>query len=136
VQRVTSLGEDRVILECLLQPIPPDRQGQFPLQTYNPFVYDAIVQSLLIWAQRYYQAPCLPSHLVKLEQFRAIPFGALSLVDMKIVSHNQTSVVADIIVTDTQGEVLCKFTGLQGTISTALKRFIGKENMAVPAGER
>ncbi len=136
VQRVISLGEDRLILECLLQSIPPDRQGQFPLQTYNPFIYDAIVQSLLIWAQRYYQAPCLPSHLVRLEQFRAIPFGALCLVEMKIVSHNQTSVVADIIVTDTQGAVLAKFTGLQGTISPALKRFIRGDAALVQAGEK
>lgn len=136
VQRVISLGEDRLVLECLLQPIPPDRQGQFPLQTYNPFACDAIVQSLLIWAQRYYQAPCLPSHLVRLEQFRAIPFGALSLVEMKIISHNQTSVVADIIVTDTQGAVLAKFTGLQCTISPALKRFIRGDAAPVQAGEK
>ncbi len=136
VQRVISLGEDRLVLECLLQPIPPDQQGQFPLQTYNPFAYDAIVQSLLIWAQRYYQAPCLPSHLVRLEQFRAIPFGALSIVEMKIVSHNQTSVVADIIVTEPQGAVLAKFTGLQGTISPALKRFIRGDAAPVQAGEK
>jgi NAD(P)-dependent dehydrogenase (short-subunit alcohol dehydrogenase family) len=136
VQRVISLGEDRLVLECLLQAIPPDRQGQFPLQTYNPFVYDAIVQSLLIWAQRFYQAPCLPSHLVRLEQFQAIPFGALSLVDMKIVSHNQTAVVADIIVTDTQGVVLAKFTGLQGTISPALKRLIRADAAPELAGEK
>ena len=136
VQRVISLGEDRLVLECLLQPIPPDRQGQFPLQTYNPFVYDAIVQSLLIWAQRYYQAPCLPSHLIRLEQFRPIPFGTSSLVEMKITSHNQTSVVADIIVTDIQGVVLAKFTGLQGTISPALKRFIKGDSELVLTGEK
>jgi hypothetical protein len=99
-------------------------------------VYDAIVQSLLIWAQRYYQAPCLPSHLAKLEQFRAIPFGVVSLVDMKINSHDQTSVVADIIVTDTHGTVLAKFTALQGTISPALKRFIGGDTAPIPAGEK
>jgi hypothetical protein len=135
VQRVVSLGEDRLVLECLLQPISPDRQGQFPLQTYNPFVYDAIVQSMLIWAQRYYQAPCLPSHLVRLEQFQAIPFGVLILVDMKVVSHNESSVVADLIVTDTEGTVLAKFTKLQGTISLALKRFIKADVAAVQAGE-
>jgi NAD(P)-dependent dehydrogenase (short-subunit alcohol dehydrogenase family) len=136
VQRVISLGEDRLVLECLLEAIPPDRQGQFPLQTYNPFVYDAIVQSLLIWAQRFYQAPCLPSHLVRLEQFHAIPFGTLSLVDMKIVSHNQTSVVADIIVTEPQGAILAKFTGLQGTISPALKRFLKGDGASGQAGEK
>ena len=136
VQRVISMGEDHVVLEVLLQPISPNQQGQFPLQTYNPFAYDAIVQSLLIWAQRYYQAPCLPSHLVKLEQFRAIPFGVLSIVDMKIISHNQTSVVADILVTDSEGLVLAKFTALQGTISPALKRFIGGEPSLMQAGEK
>jgi NAD(P)-dependent dehydrogenase (short-subunit alcohol dehydrogenase family) len=136
VERVISVGEDRLVLEVNLPSIPPDRQGQFPLQTYNPFAYDAIVQSLLIWAQRYYHAPCLPSHLVKLEQFRAIPFGALSLVEMKIVSHNQTSVIADILVTDTNGEVLAKFTALQGTISPALKRFIKGDPAFVEAGEK
>jgi len=136
VQRVTSLDEDRLVLECLLPSVPPDRQGQFPLQTYNPFAYDAIVQSLLIWAQRFYQAPCLPSYLAKLEQFRAVPFGKLCLVEMKIISHNQTSVVADIIVTDTQGEVLAKFTGLQGTISLALKRLIKVDAVSVQIGEK
>ncbi len=134
VQRVISVGEDQLVLEVNLEPIPADRQGQFPLQTYNPFAYDAIVQSLLIWAQHYYQAPCLPSHLVKLEQFKAIPFGVLSLVEMKIVSHNQTSVIADIIVTDTNGEVLAKFTALQGTISPALKRLIKGDPVLVEAG--
>jgi NAD(P)-dependent dehydrogenase (short-subunit alcohol dehydrogenase family) len=136
VQRVISLAENRLVLECQLQPIPPDRQGQFPLQTYNPFVYDAIVQSLLIWAQRFYQAPCLPSHLVKLEQFLAIPFSTLCLVDMNIVSHNLTSVVADIIVTDTHGVVLAKFTSLQGTISPALKRYIKGGTVPLQAGEK
>ncbi|MFH1524317.1 MAG: SDR family NAD(P)-dependent oxidoreductase [Chloroflexota bacterium] len=134
VQRVTSLGEDRLVLEVMLPSIPPERQGQFPLQTYNPFVYDAIVQSLLIWAQRVYQAPCLPSYLAQLQQFRAIPFGKLCLVEMKIVSHNQTTVVADIIVTNTQGEVLARFTGLQGTISPALKRLIKVDAAPVQTG--
>jgi len=55
---------------------------------------------------------------------------------MKIVSHNQTSVVADIIVTDTQGTVLAKFTSLQGTISQALKRFIGGEVAPIQAGAK
>jgi hypothetical protein len=136
VQRVIALDEDRVVLECLLQPIPPERQGQFPLQTCNPFVFDAIVQSLLVWSQQYYQAPCLPSYLARLEQFREIPFGKLSLVDLKIISHNQTSVVADIIITDPQGAVLATFTGLQGTISPALKRLIRGNAMPVPAGEK
>ena len=125
VQRVLNISEGRLILECNLPAISPEQQGQFPLQTSNPFIYDAIVQSLLIWTQQYYQAPCLPSHLVQLDQFTAIPFNQTCLVDMQIVSHSETSVVADIWVVDSKGNVYVKFTQLQGTISPLLKRFIG-----------
>ena len=61
VKRVLDISKGRIILECNLPELTPDQQGQFPLQTSNPFIYDAIVQSLLIWTQQYYQAPCLPS---------------------------------------------------------------------------
>lgn len=125
VKRVLDISEGRLILECNLPAISSEQQGQFPLQTSNPFIYDAIVQSLLIWTQQYYQAPCLPSHLVHLEQYKAIPFNQTCLVDMQIVSHSETTVVADIWVVDSKGNTYVKFSQLQGTISPLLKRFIG-----------
>jgi len=125
VQRVTHLSRGRLVLECRLPAIGEDRQGQFPLQTSNPFVYDAIVQSLLIWTQRFYQAPCLPSSLVRLDHYRAIPFDETCLVDMQIVSADETAVTADLLVTNEKGEVFVKFTRLQGTISPLLNRLIG-----------
>ena len=125
VKRVLDISEGRILLECNLPAISPEQQGQFPLQTSNPFIYDAIVQSLLIWTQMYYQSPCLPSHLVRLEQYKAIPFDQTCLVDLQIVSHSDTSVVADILVIDTKENVYAKFSQLQGTISPLLKRFIG-----------
>ncbi len=131
VKRVLHFSEGRIILECNLPAIPPEMQGQFPLQTTNPFVYDAIVQSLLIWSQRYYQAPCLPSHLERLDHFKAIPFNQDCLVDMQVVSHTNTNVVADIWVTDPAGNVYVIFHRLKGTISPLLSRFIGKK---VPLG--
>ena len=125
VKRVLDISDGRIILECNLPAISPEQQGQFPLQTSNPFIYDAIVQSLLIWTQQYYQSPCLPSQLVRLEQYKAIPFEQTCLVDLQIVSHSDTSVVADIQVIDSKGNVYVKFSQLQGTISPLLKRFIG-----------
>lgn len=125
VKRVLDISEGRIILECNLPEISPDQQGQFPLQTSNPFIYDTIVQSLLIWTQLYYQSPCLPSRLVRLEQYKAIPFKQTCIVDLQIVSHTDTSVVADIQVIDSKGNVYVKFFQLQGTISPLLKRFIG-----------
>jgi NAD(P)-dependent dehydrogenase (short-subunit alcohol dehydrogenase family) len=125
VKRILDISKGRIILECNLPSISPEQQGQFPLQTSNPFIYDAIVQSLLIWTQIYYQSPCLPSQLARLEQYKAIPFEQTCLVDLQIVSHSDTSVVADIHVIDSKGNVYVKFSQLQGTISPLLKRFIG-----------
>jgi hypothetical protein len=97
-------------------------QGQFPVQTGNPFIYDAIVQCMLIWAQYIYKSPCLPSRMEKLEQYNAIPFEKPCLVSMEVTSQSETSVVVDITVRDEQGKTYVNITGLEGTISKQLKR--------------
>jgi hypothetical protein len=102
-------------------------QGQFPAYTANPFIYDAIVQSLLIWAQYFYQAPCLPSSLRRLEQFMPIPFGVPSTVTMEIESQSSSAVSANILVQDEQGRTYVRLDGLEGTISPHLNRFIGRK---------
>ncbi len=125
VQRVLYISDDRVILECNLPSVPPEKQGQFPIQSSNPYIYDVVVQSLLIWTQHYRQSPCLPSHLVGLEQYKPIVFNQTFLVYLQIVSHTDAAVIADIQAIDYKGNVYVKFFQLQGTISPLLKRYIG-----------
>ncbi len=127
VKQLLHISEGRMVLECNLPEIPPEKQGQFPTQTTNPFIYDAIVQSILIWSQRFYEAPCLPSQLDRLEHYRAIPFNRDCLVDVQIISHSSTHVLADIQVTDPEGRVYVIFRRLKGTVSPLLCRFIGKK---------
>ncbi|HEX9012277.1 MAG TPA: polyketide synthase dehydratase domain-containing protein, partial [Anaerolineaceae bacterium] len=126
VQRVLSLAPDRLTMECSLDPLAERIQGQFPVQTTNPFIYDTIVQCLLIWSQYRVQAPCLPSSLVRLEQYHHVPFGQLFYVTLEVVNVTDTSVVGDILVQDAHGEVYLRFTGLEGTISPHLKRLLSK----------
>lgn len=125
VKQVLAISPGKLVMECVLPKLDPAWTGQFPVQTSNPYIYDTIVQCLLIWAQTYYQAPCLPASLIKLEQFKAIPFETTCLVSMEIKSHRETSVVADITVSDMTGEVYVIITALEGTISPHLKRVIG-----------
>ncbi|MCL4561262.1 MAG: KR domain-containing protein [Chloroflexi bacterium] len=126
VERVLSLDSNKLTMQCYLPQVEEHTQGQFPVQTANPYIYDTIVQCLLIWAQAYYQAPCLPSSLDKFEQFRPVPFNTRFYVSMEVVSQSETSVVGDILVQDEQGQLFVRITGLEGTISKQLKRFIGK----------
>jgi len=129
VERVLHVSPGNLVMRCILDKIDATHQGQFPVQTSNPFIYDAIVQCVLIWAQYIYGAPCLPSRMEKLEQFMAIPFEKPCLVSMVVTSQSETSVVADITVQDEQGQTYAIITGLEGTISKQLKRlFKNSEN--------
>lgn len=128
VDQVVTLSPVSLVVRCILPRLPEDHQGQFPVQTGNPYLYDAIVQCLLIWSQQYYRTPCLPSYLQKLEQFKLIPFETPCTVAMEVRSFNESSVSADILVQDGAGEVYVRITGLEGTISKGLARLIGYES--------
>lgn len=126
VKRVMHISRGKLVMECVLPQIADRIQGQFPVYTSNPFIYDAIVQCVLIWAQYFYDSPCLPSSLRKLEQYKPIPFGVPCTVSMDVESQNETSVVGNISVLDQQGQTYVRIEGLEGTISPHLRRFIGK----------
>lgn len=125
VERVLHLSRELLTMKCILPKIDEKMQGQFPVQTGNPFIYDAIVQSLLIWTQHYYQAPCLPSYMERLEQYKAIPFGEAVYVSMEVQSQTETAVIADLTVQGLDGQTYVKITRLQGTISAGLNHKIG-----------
>ncbi len=125
VEKVFQISKDRLVMQLCLPRVDETFQGQFPVQNKNnPYIYDAIVQILLIWTQTYYKAPCLPSSLVKMEQYRNIPFEQPCLVTMEIQSSSETAVVGNITAQDPQGQVYVRFTELEGTISPLLKRLV------------
>jgi len=128
VKQVLDISEERILLKCCLPYFSTKDQGQFPVDTQNPYLNDAIVQSLLIWTQHFLQTPCLPSRLKRLEQYQAPLFDQTYLVELQIVSQTDTSVVADLFVVDESGKLIVKLTELQGTISPLLRRFIGRKH--------
>lgn len=131
VERLLHLSRDRLVMRCRLAEVPASRQGQFPVQTMNPYIYDAVVQCLLIWTQRFYQAPCLPSRLEELEQYQPVQFNQPYLVEMKIQSESESLVVGNITVQDGNGRLCLRIRGLEGTISKRLAlRMPGQMNGA------
>jgi len=126
VEKVLKLSEERLVIQLCLPKSDEHFQGQFPVQNKNnPYIYDAIVQILLIWAQTYHQAPCLPSSLIKMEQYANIPFEQPCVVTMEVVASSEMAVVGDIRAQSLDGRVYVRFTGLEGTISKLLNRYIG-----------
>ncbi len=131
VEKVLSMSPGKLTMQCLLTPVTDQKQGQFRIQTTNPYIDDSIVQCLLIWTQYYYQAPCLPSRLEKLEQFRTIPFGKRFYVSLDVQSQSDTSVIGNILVHDEHGQLYLRLTRLEGTISKGLKRHIRNVSQAL-----
>lgn len=134
VQRVLHISEDSIRMENFLPELDAHTQGQFPARSTNPFLNDAVVQALLIWSMRYYQSPCLPASLERLEYYRSLPFDVTCHVHLQVRSHSAASVVGDLLVQDPAGKPYLRFVGLEGTISKQLKRYIGKsQSVASPA---
>lgn len=127
IQEVLKLSEDTVITRVSLPHMDPNKQGQFPARVTNPYISDAIVQSLLLWTQEFLDAPCLPSRLHQWDQYQIVPFDTPVWVTLKITHANQHAVSGDILVQDEAGREYYHFSGLEGTVSKHLKRFIGRK---------
>ena len=127
IQEVAFEKNEKVITRITLPPIPDQIQGQFPTGSANPYINDAIVQSLLIWSQENYAAPCLPSRLKEWVQYKPIPFGATVWAILTVTYHSEHAVSGDILVYGEDGREYFHFIGLEGTISKQLNRYIGRK---------
>ena len=127
IQKVAVVDERKVVTRVFLPEMPFREQGQFPADATNPYINDAIVQSMLFWSQEVYDAPCLPSRLHEWIQYRSIPFGQAVWAVLTVVNHNDHAISGDILVVDDAGNTYFQFKGLEGTVSKQLSRFIGRK---------
>jgi NAD(P)-dependent dehydrogenase (short-subunit alcohol dehydrogenase family) len=127
IQKVAVVDERKVVTRVFLPEMPTLQQGQFPADATNPYINDAIVQSMLFWSQEVYDAPCLPSRLHEWVQYRAVPFGQAVWAVLTVVNHNDHAISGDILVVDDAGNTYFQFRGLEGTVSKQLSRYIGRD---------
>lgn len=110
-----------LITRCYLPAIPIREQGQFPAKHYNPFLTDAILQSLLIWAFQYRGLSGLPLRISRGRQFRPIPFDTTLYATMEVTSISNHTLCADVTGYDERGQVYIEVTGAEITLSERLK---------------
>lgn len=116
VKTVLNISDNKLTMECCLPEISAKTQGQFPVQTFNPFIVDVQVHSFWLWLQHNYQEICLPSEIISYEQFVFIPFDKTFYVSCEIKSKTKTAVVADVIAHDENGKIYSRMTKAKGTI--------------------
>ncbi len=120
VEEALAISEEGLTLRCCLPEAPPEVQGQFPVQSFNPYLTDVQLQSLLIWAKKMRGVVGLPLRIQKGEQFRQVQFGEVAYATLTVQSVTDHSLVADVIVHDEEGDLCSRVTGAEITLSARL----------------
>lgn len=116
VKTVLNINPEKLTMECILPSLSERQQGQFPVQTFNPFIVDAEIHSLWLWTQHFYQQGCLPSEIKNFEQFAVTPFDETFYVSCEVKSKTDVAVVADVIAHDGKGRIYSHMIGAKGTV--------------------
>ncbi|MGM3309238.1 SDR family NAD(P)-dependent oxidoreductase [Anabaena sp. WFMT] len=116
VKSVLNTSPGKLTIECNLPQPTAQQQGQFPVQTFNPYIADVQIHALWIWTQHFHQVGCLPSEIKNFEQFAQVPFGETFYVTCEIQSKTESNVVANVITHNKEGQVYNRMIGAKGTI--------------------
>lgn len=116
VTRVLNITPQKITTECLWQGISDREQGQYPVQTFNPYISDIETHGVWIWLQHFHKSACLPSQQQCFEHFAPVPVGEPFYVSAEIKSKTETTVTIDIITHDALGKIYSRLVGAKATI--------------------
>ncbi|MBW4670212.1 MAG: SDR family NAD(P)-dependent oxidoreductase [Cyanomargarita calcarea GSE-NOS-MK-12-04C] len=116
VKTVLNISPEKITIECILPTLKDREQGQFPVQTFNPYIVDVNIHPLWIWTQYFHQEGCLPSEIKHFEQFAEIPFDETFYMSCEIQSKTDSAVVANVIAHNLQGQIYSRMLGAKGTV--------------------
>ncbi|MBV8083474.1 MAG: SDR family NAD(P)-dependent oxidoreductase [Chloroflexi bacterium] len=120
VDRLLNASEVGLTMRCQLPQVSEAAQGQFPVQSFNPFTADVCFQALVIWSRLFRSAASLPLAADLGEQFRPLPFDTRFYVTLKVHSATDSRLVAETVAHDEQGVIYARVAGASVTLSQAL----------------
>ena len=122
VSRILNISETRMTTEHQIRKISARQQGQFPIQTLNPYTTDLQLHPVLIWLKHFYRATCLPCRVERYEIFDSPPYNRPFYTTTEIVAKTQSSLTVNIIAHDEQGNVYTSIKGGGSTIFSAKRQ--------------
>jgi NAD(P)-dependent dehydrogenase (short-subunit alcohol dehydrogenase family) len=135
IMRTLNIGPQHVTTQCYVPDLPLSVQGQFPIQTFNPYLTDIKFQCMLVWVRRYHQAGGMPLQAQQIELFRTLRPGQQFYVSMQVQSSSENSLVANVIAHDAEGRVYLRVTGTAVTISQRLNTLFAQSRVERPASQ-
>jgi NAD(P)-dependent dehydrogenase (short-subunit alcohol dehydrogenase family) len=129
VEKVLNVSETHVTTQCHAPVLSLEQQGQFPIQTFNPYLTDIQFQCMLVWVRRYHSAGGMPLGAHRVEQYRTIAPGQSFYVSMDVQSTSATRLVATVTAHDAQGQMFMRVQGAEVTISTRLNELFAQSQL-------
>jgi NAD(P)-dependent dehydrogenase (short-subunit alcohol dehydrogenase family) len=120
IERVLNVDQHHLTTACRAPLVSPTRQGQFPVQTFNPYQADIQFQCLLIWVRHFYHSGSLPLRADAIIYFRSLLPGQEFFVSMDVLSSNESKMVADVHVHDRAGLLYMRVERAEVAISSRL----------------
>ncbi|WP_137936799.1 type I polyketide synthase [Chitinivorax sp. B] len=122
IQHLLNADEKRLTASGTLAATEENKQGQFLVNSFNPYLGDVFVQAPLAWLMLQSDKAGLPSQIGQWEQFAPVAFDQPFYLSMIVVSQSQAALVTDIIVHDEASKVFSKLSGLTFTVSKKLRQ--------------
>jgi hypothetical protein len=129
VKQVLNHSPQHLTTRCQLPRITPGQQGQFPIRSFNPYLADVHLQSLLIWASLYMDTVGLPLKIASGQQYRSAPVSGESFATMLVRSQSKYSLKADVISHNEQGLIYSMVSGAEITLSSRLKELFQQNQL-------
>ena len=120
VQEVINISPTGLTTRCELPSFSIREQGQFPVGSFNPFLADIHLQSLLIWASSQLGSIGLPLKISGGTQFKSVDFGTTTFATMQVQSSSNHRLVADVISHDEAGNIYSHIEGAEITLNNKL----------------
>jgi NAD(P)-dependent dehydrogenase (short-subunit alcohol dehydrogenase family) len=134
IDAILRIDDDGLTMRASLPPMRREDQGQFAVQSFNPFLIDVQLQSLLVWAKRHLGHVGLPLRIQQGIQYRPMPFGEVFVTSMHVRSRSALSLVADVEIRNGAGALCMAVKGAEITLSARLNELF-LQNRVDAAGE-
>jgi NAD(P)-dependent dehydrogenase (short-subunit alcohol dehydrogenase family) len=105
VDSVLQINHRKITLRCNLHRVAQSEQGQFFVNSFNPFLADVQLQSVVIWAHYQLDKFCLPMGFERIEQFQPLQFEQDFYVSAEISSVSSSKIAANIFAHNERGEI-------------------------------
>jgi hypothetical protein len=120
VQKILKMDDRGLVLVCCSPRLTEQEQGQFPVQSFNPFAADVQFQGMSIWTRYAYDSSSLPSRIAIAEHFKPLPFEETYYVSIDVQSSNPRRLTANIAVHDVRGVMYMRCLGAEVTLNRGL----------------